>query len=426
MRWRALGLLVAVAAVASTAAAGQDSVRVGISYRPGVRPGIVVLPSPGLDSVQAIVARDLDYSDRFEVISLTEAVPAGRPNYALYRTLGAGLVLELAPTGSGQVTARLHDVAAERVRSELTVTLDRSGVGEGRLSVHRLSDELVRLATGQPGVAATRILFLNDADKRVWRVDTDGGNVAPVSPPGVATASPAWAPDGSRIAYMQFSADGSKPIVLQALATGTRTIVPETGRSQNITPAFSPDGRGLVFARMSDQGVSLYTANVRELCCVERLTGGRFAENLSPTYSPDGRRVAFVSTRAGGQQIYVMAADGTEQELLVPFDFGDTGNSNAPDWSPDGAAIAFHREVGGSPQIYTFDLAARRLKSWTSLGRNEDPSWGPDGRHVVFVSNRSGRRQLFVVDTETARVRQIMTPMSTRLPAWSKPLGRLQ
>src|SRR2546423_14572359 len=59
-------------------AAAQDTsaidrgVRIGIIYRPGVRPGFVMLPRKGmgLDSVRAIVARDLDYSDRFEVITL--------------------------------------------------------------------------------------------------------------------------------------------------------------------------------------------------------------------------------------------------------------------------------------------------------------------------------------------------------------------
>src|SRR5258708_29901800 len=47
-------------------------VRVGIIYRPGVRPGFVLLPrrGTGLDSARAIIARDLDYSDRFEVITL--------------------------------------------------------------------------------------------------------------------------------------------------------------------------------------------------------------------------------------------------------------------------------------------------------------------------------------------------------------------
>src|SRR6266852_4285926 len=103
-------------------------VRIGIIYRPGVRPGLVMLPRTGmgLDSVRAIVARDLDYSDRFEVITLpggdsirlaTSSTPprgtsprrtgsgtaatggaqgggAGTLNYPLYQALGADFALD--------------------------------------------------------------------------------------------------------------------------------------------------------------------------------------------------------------------------------------------------------------------------------------------------------------------------------------------
>jgi TolB protein len=421
-------LVALVAAVVAGPLSAQDTVRVGITYQPGVRPGLIVLPAPGLDSVRAIVDRDLGFSDRFEVISLSQA-PGGTPrgpaaiNYPFYRNLGAALAVELVAGTGNQITMRLHDLAAERLREELAFTPDKSGVGDGRLSVHRISDEIIRLATGQAGIAASRILFLN-SDKRIWRVDSDGANLVAVTPAGAEVMSPAWSPDGARLAYMQFSRDGARPIVVQSLATGTRTVLPTTAGTQNMTPAFSPDGKSLMFARLSEQGVALYGLNAQELCCVERLSGGRFAENFSPAYSPDGRRVVFVSTRAGGQQIYAMSSDGTDQELLVSFDFGATGNSNAPDWSPDGAAIAFHREVERSPQIFTFALAGRRLKAWTSSGRNEDPSWGPDGLHLVFVSNRTGRRQLFVLDTESGQTRQIMTPGSAKLPAWSRSLVR--
>lgn len=47
-------------------------VRIGIVYRPGVRPGMVMLPrrAAAPDSVRTILLRDLDYSDRFELITL--------------------------------------------------------------------------------------------------------------------------------------------------------------------------------------------------------------------------------------------------------------------------------------------------------------------------------------------------------------------
>ena len=153
------------------------------------------------------------------------------------------------------------------------------------------------------------------------------------------------------------------------------------------------------------------------------MTAGRFADNLSPAFAPDGNRVAFASTRSGPPQIYVMDGDGTDQTLLVPFDYGVTGASTAPDWSPDGATVACQRDVSRAPQIFLYEVARRRVRQLTSAGRNEDPTWAPDGRHVAFISDRTGRRQIWVVDTETGRVRQLSTPGAARLPAWSPRLG---
>src|SRR5438132_1579615 len=79
------------AARAQDTLAPDRGVRIGITYSPGLRPGILVLGGSGdvqLDSIRIIIQRDLDYSDRFELISLpggdslTIGLEAVRPDLA--------------------------------------------------------------------------------------------------------------------------------------------------------------------------------------------------------------------------------------------------------------------------------------------------------------------------------------------------------
>jgi TolB protein len=284
-----------------------------------------------------------------------------------------------------------------------------------------MADEIARWASGTPGFAATRFLFVSNG--RVYRIDSDGEVAAPLTPEGATALSPVWSPDGQRIAYTRLEG-GRGGVIVQSLANGATMVAPGAQTALNITPAFAPDGRTLAFAHSDEAGTDIFTSNVADRCCAQRLTVGRYADNLSPTFSPDGRRIAFVSTRSGPPQIYAMAADGTDQELLAPFDYGATGASNAPEWSPDGAKVVFHRDVSRSPQIFLVDVAGRRVSQLTSSGRNEDPTWAPDGRHIAFISDRSGRRQIWIIDTETGRVRQLQTAGAARLPSWSRRLGR--
>lgn len=407
--------------------AAQDSIpeaiRVGITYTPGVRPGLVVLPGNGIDSVRAIVARDLDYSDRFELVP----VPAGQGaprgprtiNYQLWKNLGAEYALELVPDPAGAIV-RLHDLGGAQVRQERKFVIPALTAPGFRMTVHRVSDEVVRWITGQPGSAASRLLYVEGT--RIWLVDADGAARHPLTGAGERALSPAWAPDGSRFAFTLLG-EGRGPVIVQDLTTGARVTAPGAGSELNITPTFSPDGNAIVWARSGEEGTDLFLSDLARNCCTQRLTVGRYSDNLSPTFAPDGRRLAFVSTRPGLPQVYAMAPDGTGQELLVPFDFGATGPSHAPDWSPDGANVVFHRELRGVPQLFVYDVAARRVRQLTSAGRNEDPSWAPDGRHIAFVSDRSGRRQIWILDLESNRLRQLQSAGAARLPAWSRRLA---
>jgi TolB protein len=418
-------------------------VRIGIVYKPGVRPGLALVPGPSgpLDSVRAILTRDLDFGDRFELISLpgweatkpTAAKPSPGPrtttrgggavnvsglNYPLYQALGADFAVELERRADSTVVT-IHDVTAAGVRRTLAAKLPAPTAKEFRMAVHRLADDVVQAALGQPGIAATRVLFVREG--KVYMIDQDGANRILVWSSDRQAMSPGWATDGRRFAYMEFGA-GKGQLFLQDIATGRRTAVAATGQTLDFTPAFSPDGKTLAFSRALEEGTDIYTVNVRDNCCTQRLTVGRFSDNLSPTYSPDGQRIAFVSTRSGMAQVYVMAADGTDQQLFAPFDYGVTGASNAPEWSPDGRSVAFHREVAGTLQIFVLDARTRTVRQLTSVGRNEDPSWAPDSRHLAFVSDRVGYRQLWIIDIETGRIRPLLQQSGARLPAWSPRL----
>jgi TolB protein len=409
----------------------DDPIRIGVRYD-RVRPSLVVLPGAGagagVDSARVMVRRDLDYSDRFEMLA-GELVSGGGTatdeastavNYGIYKSMGAQLGVEIAPE-SGGVRARLHDINQQKVRNEQSFTLPSETDPNYRLEVHRMADEIARWASGTPGIAATRLLFVSNG--RIYRIDSDGEALTPLTPEGQTALSPAWSPDGSRIAYTRLEG-GRGGVMLQSLAGGAPQTAPGAQAGLNITPTFSPDGKLLAFARSDESGTDIFVSNVAENCCVQRLTVGRYADNLSPTFSRDGQRIAFVSTRAGPPQIYAMAANGTDQELLVPFNFGATGASNAPEWSPDGLRVVFHRDVSRSPQIFLKELTRDTAQQLTSTGRNEDPTWAPDGRHIAFISDRTGRRQIWIFDIESGRVRQLQTPGAARLPSWSRRMGR--
>jgi len=441
-----LAAVLAVGAVARVSA--QDTaaidrgVRIGIYYRPGVRPGMVLLPdrNAALDSARVILARDLDLSDRFEMITLpggdsihvtssspTIGSPAGthsRPadpaalNYQLYQALGADFAIALS-VASDSTAIAVHDVAAGSVRRTIKGRLPALTDPSFRMSVHRLADRVVDATLGAPGIAATRILFVMAG--KLYMIDEDGAALTEVrTTADREILSPAWDRDGRRFAYMEF-VSGHGQLFLQDGAGGKRRAL-TNGATLDFTPTFAPDGKTLAFSRAVEEGTDVYTINIRDNCCLQRLTVGRFSDNLSPTYSPDGQRIAYVSTRPGLPQIYVMGADGTDQELFAPFDYGVTGSSNAPDWSPDGRSLAFHRDVGGTLQVFVMDARTRTVRQLTSLGRNEDPTWAPDSRHLAFVSDRAGYRQLWVIDVETGRIRPLLQQSGGRLPAWSPRL----
>jgi Tol biopolymer transport system component len=128
-------------------------------------------------------------------------------------------------------------------------------------------------------------------------------------------------------------------------------------------------------------------------------------EEYSPQYSLDGSRITFVSDRSGSREIWVSDSDGNNPVQLTSFGGSHAGS---PRWSPDGTQIAFDSRPEGLSSIYIVAAAGgspRRL----SDGKSEDvlPSWSRDGHWIYFGSRRSGDWQIWRIGVADARLEQI-------------------
>lgn len=438
----AAALLALASGLGAPASAQEErfpGVELGLVYE-SFSPGLAVRPFDGrfggarvAPLVEAIVAQDLEYSDRFEMLdSLPRALGAGAVDYQLWDRLGTTWLVTGSVEGSGDayvLVAQLHDVPFGEVKEMGRFPIPDPDDPGFRMAVHRVSDRIVEWATGEPGTAATRVVFRmsrGGGPLELWIVDSDGENLRMLTDHGDVVWSPAWSPDGSRVAYSAYDEGARMRIYEVEPATGETRILEIEREGLLMTPAYHPDGSTMAFAVRSGTRSGLYTYNIERGCCLTNLTEGARVDT-SPTYSPDGERLAFNSNRLGSAvpQIYLMSADGGEADLISPYAYGQQGYYTSPDWSPRGDNVVFHGKIGryGRYQILVSRVGEDgRLLQLTSEGNNEDPSWAPDGRHVVFFGERDWGKGLFVVDTASGRIRVLLRGVEATMPQWSPPL----
>lgn len=414
-------------------------VSLGLVYEANYTPALAIRPfsgrfgaDEGVDRVEAIIARDLRNSDRFSVMdSLPASLVGDVVDYKLWDRLGATWLLtgQVEATGDKfSLVLALHDVVYSRMKETGRFAIPNPSSPDFRMAVHRASDQVVEWAFGEPGMAATRIAFSMQSPgtraKELYLIDSDGENLTRVTNHNSTVLSPAWSPDGTRLAFTSVKS-GVWRIYVRDLANGAERDVSSRALSSgdHVTPVFAPDGVTLAFAVTSGIRSGIFTYNVQRSCCLTALTGGRW-NDISPTYSPDGKWMAFNSNRLGTAipQVYTMPGAGGDADLLSPYSYDRPGYYTAPEWSPRGGMVAFSGAIRrGTYHILVARMEdrGRRIRQLTWEGNNEDPSWAPDGRHLVFKGERRWGRGLFVVDVATGTIRTILTGVDITVPEWS-------
>jgi Tol biopolymer transport system component/DNA-binding winged helix-turn-helix (wHTH) protein len=226
-------------------------------------------------------------------------------------------------------------------------------------------------------------------------------------------ATPAFAPDGSLVAFRE--SDGAHNTGIYTALVGGEKSVQLTSDAGDCCPTWSPDGRDIAFTRYSDKNVSIYI--VPALGGTEhRVYRGPASMGAGLAWSPDGKVLAFPEGRTADPPrswISLLSPADSSTRVLTSPPAGS--RDHEPAFSPDGTQIAFIRSTvaGVCNDLFVMPATGGDAKRLTFDNRPimGPPTWTADSREIVFSSDRGVATGLWRVSAAGGIPRPVAGPV---------------
>ncbi len=247
---------------------------------------------------------------------------------------------------------------------------------------------------GFPGTNG-KIAFVSERDGNleIYSMNSDGSAQTNLTKNAARDFQPAWAPDGSKVAFTSDRSGGNWDIWV-VNADGTGVIRLTTDPALDYNPAWSADGTKIAW-NSGRNSTQIWTMNADGTNQVQ-LTHDTVTDR-HPKWSPDGTKIAFESYR-GNWEIFVVNADGTGETRLT----NDTAYDFEPDWAPDGSRIAWRTgRFDGVGDIAVMNPDGTGIVNLTNdPAYDREPGWSPDGAKIVYASVQGGDFDIRVMNAD--------------------------
>jgi Tol biopolymer transport system component len=213
---------------------------------------------------------------------------------------------------------------------------------------------------------------------------------------------PAWSPDAiGLLFYSENSLDGGQPGV-QVFNVGQRKAYPLNEESSFQTIAWSPNRAYIASAADEGQGSHLVLWDMNQ----NKAYAGPAGED--PAWSPEGQRLVYRGCTEAGWNISTIPVIGPNFDLSS-IQRLTQGDDRQPSWSWDGQQIAFVRRDGDNQDIYVMAADGSNLTRLTDHpAADVSPAWTPD-RRLLFRSLRDGQWGIYVMNTDGSDQRSLVS-----------------
>lgn len=385
---------------------------------------IIIGKDADLQEVAKIIKYDLTFTDQLDVsLKLAKNKLNKKTEEKLFDD-GVSLILYLEKKGKNKLITELKDTSSNQSLFKKEFTLDKKDL---IYSAHKISDELLPVLTGEPGICLNSLAYCKRVSPRhqiICVSDYACKKEKSVVLAKTINVAPRWHTQVPTLFYSQFTKVNNRLMSVDIKTQKHKVICSYDGL--NMQPDFSDDGKRAALCLSGGENSEIYLYDYA-LC--KKLKKRVFLQlthnggnNSSPFLLPNGDLGFCSDFELGNPQLYYLSMENKKIKRLT----SGRGYCAASSYCPKNNSVVYSKVVNGVFQLFTLNLEDLQEKQLTfGMGDKHEPEYSSCGRFVAFSFDKEyqkGRKtfQIAILNIRSGKIRILTKGAESKtFPRWS-------